>query len=218
MLLPYRNAKKVRGYEEAAKAAGIEPISVLAEGTIRFEDAGGLFLIGGSDVNSKRYGEPPVPETDTPDDPRDQVEFNLIAEAIERDLPIFAICRGLQMLNVFHGGSLIQHLPNCQHHDPDPSDSNTAAPAHKIAIESGTLLSDIAGESSWEVNSRHHQAVKELGRHLIVSARDPEDGTIEALERPDRHFVVAVQWHPEDQVRADSKQLKLFQRFAHALR
>src|SRR5581483_4982268 len=142
--------------------------------------------------------------------------LDLIHQALETDVPIFAICRGLQILNVYHGGTLIQHLAFGQRHDPEPDDK--AAPVHEVTIEPGSLLSEIAGTTEWCVNSRHHQAVDKIGKGLRASARDVEDGTVEGLERPDKRFVIAVQWHPEDQISRDRGQLKLFARFADACR
>lgn len=217
VLLPYRNAKKVVAYCQAAQAAGIDLVTVLANGSIKLDDVAGLMLMGGTDVNPRCYGEEAVPETDAPDVERDRVELDLIHQALEKYLPLFAICRGLQILNVYHGGDLVQHLPNHPHHDPDPDDRDTSASVHEIEIERGSLLAQIAGSSCWKVNSRHHQAVKRVGAGLVTSARSIGDGTVEALERRDRTFVLGVQWHPEDQVFAHPNQLKLFQRFASAL-
>ncbi len=194
----------------------MEPVPVLTSGSISLNDFAGLLLIGGTDVNPRRYGESPQPETDEPDDERDEVELEIIDQAIGTDLPILAICRGLQILNVYHGGTLIQHVSSVQRHDPDTPDK--AVPAHEVVIEPGSLLADIAGTTTWQVNSRHHQVAKEIGPGLRVSARDSQDATVEGLERPDKKFVVAVQWHPEDQVRRYPEQLKLFQRFADACR
>ncbi len=216
VLLPYRHAKKVGPYEEAARAGGVEVLPVLTWGKVSMDGFAGLLLMGGTDVNPRRYGERAQPETEPPDDERDEIELRLIAEAIEKDLPIFAICRGLQILNVYHGGTLIQHLAATERHaarGPDPG-----APVHDVGIEPGSLLSGIAGADCWRVNSRHHQAADKIGAELRVSARDSADGTVEALERADRRFVLAVQWHPEDQALGDSEQLKLFTRFAEAVR
>lgn len=214
VLLPYRNGKKLAAYERAVRAAGLEAVPVLASGAIPLNNVAGLVLLGGTDVNPARYGEQAQPETEQPDDERDAIELALIDEAMRNDLPILAICRGLQILNVYHGGTLIQHLASMARHDPKIEDKS--APAHEISIAKDSLLARIAGDLEWQVNSRHHQAADEIGTGLQISARDPEDGTVEALERPDRQFVVAVQWHPEDQVLAHPEQLKLFQRFAEA--
>ncbi len=205
----------MRPYEGAVRAAGLDPFSVLASGAVSLSGASGLLLAGGSDVNPVRYGEQAHPETDPPDDERDEVELELIEEAIKDDVPILAICRGLQILNVYHGGTLIQHLASTRH---DAEMEKKATPAHEVAIDPQSLLGKIAGAERWRVNSRHHQAVDRLGAGLRISAVDAEDQTIEGVERPDRTFVVAVQWHPEDQVTEYTEQLKLFRGFADACR
>jgi putative glutamine amidotransferase len=213
VLIPFRHASKVQAYQKAVCAAGLEAVPVLTSDTVSLDGFGGLLLMGGTDVNPARYGKPTQPETEQSDDERDAIELELIDEAIRKDLPLFAICRGLQILNVYHGGTLIQHLSDLAQHDPEIEDK--AAPAHEISIAPDTLLAQITGAERWKVNSRHHQAADTIGAGLRVSAR-ADDGTIEGLERADKNFVVAVQWHPEDQVVGDPEQLKLFRRFAEA--
>jgi putative glutamine amidotransferase len=180
------------------------------------DDFGGLLLTGGPDVDPALYGAARHPETEEPDRERDDAEMELVREALDADVPLLAICRGLQLLNVFHGGDLMQHLDTTEHHRQPEGDR--AAPVHNILIEPGSLLHAIAGAREWHVNSRHHQGVRNLGRGLRVSAIDPEDGLIEAVERPDKRFVLAVQWHPENQAMVDAEQLRIFQRFGEALR
>jgi putative glutamine amidotransferase len=212
----YRDLDETGPYEQALRDAGVEPELVLAGTSASLDDAAGVVLLGGSDVNPALYGEERGPETDQPDDERDRAEYALIAAALERDLPLLAICRGLQILNVQQGGTLVQHLvPGDRHLYRTP---DRAEPAHPVAVEPGTLLAAVAaGRPTLEVNSRHHQAIGKLGHGLIVSGRDPEDGIIEAIERPDRRFVLAVQWHPEDQSRAYAEQARLFSVFSSAL-
>jgi putative glutamine amidotransferase len=196
-----------RPYEEALRGAGVEPVF----GTALDDVLSGLMLMGGNDVNPSLYGEPRHSETQPADDPRDALECSLIAQALDQNLPILAICRGLQILNVQHGGSLIQHL--------EPVEKHKQKLTHKVEIMPGTRLACIGGSHlEWEVNSRHHQAIGRLGDGLIVSARDPEDGVIEAVERPDKRFVVAVQWHPENQIcDKGAYASKLFAAFAASL-
>jgi putative glutamine amidotransferase len=214
VLIPFRHPTKVKAYEDAVRAGGMEPVAAFVGEPVSLDDAAGLLLMGGTDVNPKRYGEAAQPETDAPDDARDEVELDLIQAALERDMPILAICRGLQILNVYHGGTLTQHLGS-EKHDPEKNDHSGRA--HDVQFLAGSRLGEIAGVDAWQVNSRHHQAVAKIGSGLDVSARDPEDGTIEGLERRDKRFVVAVQWHPEDQIVRHPEQLKLFLNFAGAL-
>lgn len=211
----YRDIEENAPYEQALRDAGIEPRLILAGTPTSLDGAGGLVLLGGSDLNPALYGEQRRPETDEPDYERDHSELALIAEALERDLPLLAICRGLQILNVQQGGTLVQHLVPGERHlhrTPDKAEA-----AHPVEVAPGTLLARIAGAPKMDVNSRHHQAIGKLGQGLIVSARDPEDGLIEAIERPDRRFVLAVQWHPENQSRAFAEQARMFSAFADAL-
>lgn len=215
VLIPFRHPKKLKPYLDAISAAGIEPVPADVAAPVKLASVDGLLLMGGTDVNPRRYGASAQPETDEPDDARDQAELDLIEVAITKDIPLFAICRGLQILNVFHGGTLLQHLPSAARHDPSTEDKG--APAHEISIERESILRQIAETAKWQVNSRHHQAAEKVGDGLRSVARDAEDNVIEALERGDKRFVLAVQWHPEDQIARDPGQLKLFQRFAEAL-
>lgn len=212
VLIPYRDEGKVTPYVEAVRSGGAQPVPVLVNPDVRLDGFAGLLLTGGTDVNPRLYGQSAQPETDQPDDERDEVEFALIREAIGKDLPLFAICRGMQILNVYHGGTLVQHLPGGAHRKTQ----NKAEPVHDITIEPDTLLREIAGVDLWRVNSRHHQVLDQPGTGLLISARGREDGIMEALEQPDKRFVLAVQWHPEDQIGLCPEQLRLFQRFADA--
>lgn len=173
------------------------------------EGAEGLLLLGGDDVDPARYGESPHVKTIQAEAGRDAFEIALIRRVVETDLPLLAICRGLQVLNVALGGTLIQDIPT-QHPGPighalDPRVKTTLPPevwkarvAHSVAIVPGSRLAALLPETrAREVNSRHHQAVKVLADGLIVSASAP-DGIIEALERPASTFLLGVQWHPEN--------------------
>jgi putative glutamine amidotransferase len=199
-------------YTDALRRVGVE--AVFGES---LNGVSGLMLMGGTDVNPARYGEQPYPETEEPDDERDRREAALIAEALERDLPILAICRGMQILNVQHGGTLLQRFETVQRHRELPKDKSLNA--HSIEIMPGRELARIAGpELRREVNSRHHQSIARVGEGLVVSARDPRDGVIEAIERADRRFVVGVQWHPENQIAVkDGIARRLFDAFSAAL-
>lgn len=213
--LTFRYAHKAEPYAEALRQAGIEPVLVSPDDRRGLGGLSGLVLSGGTDLNPARYGAAPVAGNEPPDDERDAMEAGLLAEALAADLPILAICRGLQLFNVEHGGTLIQNLDNCEVHvvrDDDP-----ARAVHEIRVEPDSRLAAILGEGVHGVNSRHHQAAGRVGAGLRVTARSTPDGVIEALERVDRRFALAVQWHPEDQARRDAAQRKLFLAFAEAL-
>jgi putative glutamine amidotransferase len=215
VLVIYRESDKVAPYRDALLAAGVNPVLRDTSAPLSLDGFSGLVLTGGPDVDPALYGETRHSETDPPDRERDAVEAALLKDALARDLPMLAICRGLQILNVCQGGTLIQHLDSSQRHQR--TGGRRDRPAHDVRIHPGTLLARIAGADSWQVNSRHHQAVKTVASDLRVSAVDSDDGTIEALEHPEKRFVLAVQWHPEDQALHDRRQLEIFRSFGAAV-
>jgi len=179
VLVVYRKLSAVEPYAKALENAGLQPILEEARAGLKIGQCSGLLLTGGTDVDPALYGESAAPATDVPDKERDAVEGALIDEALARDVPVLAICRGMQILNVHLGGSLIQHLPTAERHVRRTSDRGL--PAHRVIIEPGTMLAGIAKKESWEVNSRHHQAVARLGKGLRICVKDAKDGTIKAL-------------------------------------
>ena len=165
----------------------------------------GLLLTGGDDVASVRYGETPHPTIEVEPE-RDEFELSLVAAARARDLPIFGICRGVQVLNVAYGGTLVQDIPSqvpgALTHSLDVPPNEPYSLAHEVWLDKDTLLAKLMGErlsdtDACEVNSRHHQAVKQVAPGLVVSATAP-DGVIEAIEDPAARFCLGVQWHPEN--------------------
>ena len=119
VLIPFRNGKKVIPYAQAVRAGGAEPVTASVDDQLSLDGFAGLLLMGGSDVNPVRFGAERRKETDEADDQRDETELALIKDALDRDLPLFGICRGLQILNVYHGGTLVQHLEATARHDPE---------------------------------------------------------------------------------------------------
>jgi putative glutamine amidotransferase len=210
----FGKADRAVPYELALKEAGIESVPNPAS----LEGLDGLLLTGGSDVNPARYGHQRAGESEAPDDARDELEMRLLQEALAADLPVLAICRGLQLFNVFHGGTLIQHLASADVHRVKARDAEPGKhpSAHRIWVAPGTRLAKIVGAGGHNVNSRHHQAVDNLGKGPVVSAI-AADGVIEALELPDAAFAVAVQWHPEDRIAVSAGDRKLFDAFAAAM-
>jgi putative glutamine amidotransferase len=204
----YREAGKVIPYEKALREVGIEPVLIHPGDSQPIEELDGLLLTGGTDVNSKLYRQEPNDASDQPDDERDALEQRLLESALDRDLPVLAICRGMQLFNIVHGGTIEQHVEG--HRQPG------VAAAHPIGVETGTRLAQAIGPGTHLVNSRHHQIVDQTGRGLRVSARS-EEGYPEALEREDKKFAVAVQWHPEDLVDKQEEAKRLFQAFADSL-
>jgi putative glutamine amidotransferase len=163
----------------------------------------GLIVAGGPDVDPARYGAPPGPATQPPHRGRDAAEAHLLAAAAELALPVLGICRGLQVMNVARGGTLLQHLPDVVGTDVHcPAPAPAPAPArygrHDVQVVPGTRLAAALapGGPTVSVPTYHHQAVDVPGEGLVVTAHAP-DGVIEALEDPALPFWVGVQWHPE---------------------
>jgi putative glutamine amidotransferase len=191
-----------RDYLRSIEAAGGLPL-VLAPGKPSdapelLDRLQGLVLTGGSDVDPGLYGQPPHPRLGTVFRDRDEFELALVHEALDRDLPMLGICRGHQVLNVATGGTLIQDIPSDVSggavHD---SERERWQRSHEVRILAGTRLRALLGADTVEVNSFHHQAVKDLGRGLRVSALSAEDSIVEGIEAEAGRFVVGVQWHPE---------------------
>lgn len=159
----------------------------------------GLMLSGGTDVDPKIFGEVPHTALGRVDGPRDPFEITLAREAVRRDMPVLGICRGLQVLNVALGGTLIQDIPSdvpgAALHE---AGENRVEIAHEVEVMPGSKLAELLSTTRVGVNSFHHQAAKRIGLGLIVSATSPADDLVEGLEMRDRAFVVAVQWHPEN--------------------
>lgn len=155
----------------------------------------GLVITGGKDVDPASYGQQPHPATDEPGPDRDAWEFALLGEALQRKLPVLGICRGAQVLNVALGGTLHQHLPDVIGHSGHRA-GNAVFTTLAVRTVPGTRLAALIGDSA-NIKCYHHQAIAELGEHLVVSAFDA-DGVVEAIELPGDGFVVAVQWHPEE--------------------
>jgi len=154
----------------------------------------GIVFSGGADVDPARYGAQPHPETDSPQTRRDVGELALLRAALERDIPVLAICRGFQLLNVARGGDLVQHLPEQVGNDVHKQVPGEFA-IHPVEVKEGTRLAAIVGACS-DVTSHHHQALGRVGDGLVETAW-AADGTLEGVEDPTMRFAVGVQWHPE---------------------
>jgi putative glutamine amidotransferase len=184
---------------QAGAAAVVVPADPLVtEDPDRFLDlAHGLLLIGGPDIDPAHYRQRPHRKTEVGDPDRDRAELALARRAVERDLPVLAVCRGMQVLNVALGGTLVQHLPDVVgHHAHRPL---RAAPSHEpnVRLAPGSLAARAAGEERHHGRSNHHQGVDRLGAGLVASGWALADGTPVAVEAPERTWVLGVQWHPE---------------------
>ncbi|QNO36978.1 gamma-glutamyl-gamma-aminobutyrate hydrolase family protein [Protaetiibacter sp. SSC-01] len=163
----------------------------------------GLIITGGKDVDPARYGQEPHPTTDEPRRDRDAWEDALLSGAIAQGVPFLGICRGLQVLNVTRGGSLIQHLPDVVGSNRYNAGGGVFT-VNEVGIDAGSRLAELVREETIGVKSYHHQAVDELGDGLVVTARS-DDGVVQAVELPDHPFGVAVQWHPEEDAVEDAR-------------
>lgn len=157
-----------------------------------------LVLAGGSDVDPAAYGAERHPETIGTNPGRDAFEIALAQRAIERDMPFLGICRGMQVLNVARGGSLLQHLPESHGHEDHRRNPGSFEGAdHQVRLTAGSLAAKAAGEESHRTLSHHHQAVDAVGEGLVVTGLSELDDLPEAVELPGARFVLGVQWHPE---------------------
>jgi putative glutamine amidotransferase len=209
----------VRSVEQAGSVPVVLPPVSPGDVPVLLDRLDGVLLSGGVDVDPVLYGQAPHPRLGRVNRRRDEFELALTREALRRDVPILAICRGHQVLNVATGGTLVQDVPSIveravEHDGPGPRWRR----AHRVEVTAPSRLREILGQDALDVNSIHHQAVDRIGEGLAVSARCPEDGVVEGLEMPGRRFVVSVQWHPESfWNRPDSFQ-SLFDAHAEACR
>ncbi len=193
-----------RSYVEAVQHAGAL-VLMLPPDEVLLEDPGealdlldGLVLAGGADIDPASYGARAHPETLDTVPERDRFEIALVRAAIERDLPVLGICRGMQLINVAYGGTLLQHLPErFGHHEHLRVPGTFDGADHDVDLDEGTLAARAAGETHHATKSHHHQGVDRLGEGLQISGSSSMDGLPEALEMPGKRFVLGVQWHPE---------------------
>jgi putative glutamine amidotransferase len=198
--------RKMEDYLESVRRAGGEPIEVVvgAEDPEKLlSRVDGLMLTGGGDVDPALYGETANATFTAAEDGRDAFEIALARAAVKRGIPFLAICRGMQVLNVAMGGTLVQDIPSqvtgaLEHSVPQPRFHI----AHEVWVSKGSRLATLLADhmedgETCHVNSRHHQSVKRVAAGFEVTATSP-DGVIEAMEKPDAAYCVAVQWHPEN--------------------
>ena len=205
-LIAIAQSRRMADYVESVKRAGGEPVEV-STGVEKPEHilarVDGLVLTGGADVDPELYGEAPHATFESAEAGRDAFEIALSRAAVNSGMPVLAICRGMQVLNVAMGGTLFQDSPSqvsgaLQHSLPEPR----FAIAHEVWVARGTQLSSLLADhmedgETCHVNSRHHQAVKIAAPGFDVTATSP-DGVVEAMEKEGAPFCIAVQWHPEN--------------------
>ncbi len=215
----YTNA----AYIHAVQQAGGVPVLLPAQLTSAARDAlwsrlDALVLTGGGDIDPARYGQSPHPTVYEVSAPRDDLELDLTRRALDEGVPMLAICRGIQVLNVALGGTLVQDIPSAtgsliQHSQKD----KRHVPTHPVKIETGSRLAEILGSVALEVNTLHHQSIDVPGDGVRVVAHSP-DGIVEGAEVPAHPFSVAVQWHPEELVVHDAAARNLFRAVVDAAR
>lgn len=220
---PSRLDYVVNEYTRALEASGGVPVGVPVVGSEEtvaaiLDHADGLLLTGGPDITPSVYGRETEPGLGQLDHQLDLMELAAARLALDRGLPVFGICRGIQMLAAAGGGSLYQDLPSqvegALQHAPGV---DKAVLTHQVNIEPSSRLEGIIGPGPIWVNGKHHQAVRELPQGFVVSAT-ASDGVIEAIERPDGPFALGVQWHPEGTFAGDEPSRRLFQAFVEACR
>lgn len=211
-------------YEKAVEMAGGEPVKIpldqpLSLVTDLIETCDGVLLPGSrADVEPSKYAAQRDPKTAESDLPRDAVDELLLKDAYEHRKPVLGICYGLQSLNVYRQGSLVQHIESAVNHEA----GRKVPIAHEVVVEKESLLGRIVRDGNGDgapvpVNSSHHQSADAIGKGLRVSARCPDDGVIEAIEGTDpEHFVLAVQWHPERSVDQDAPSRDIFRALVEA--
>ena len=185
-------------YVSAIESAGGRPLLVppSEDGIDETLDAvDGLLFSGGSDIDPAEYGHDAHPETNGVRPERDRGELALLTAALERDMPVLAVCRGSQVLNVARGGDLVQHLPETVGHEKHKHTPGVFAD-HEVDVKPDTRLGSLLGDRA-PVKSHHHQGFGRVGEGLVEAAW-AEDGTLEALEDPGKRFAVGVLWHPEE--------------------
>jgi putative glutamine amidotransferase len=180
----------------------VEPDDLLAQ-------VDGLLLAGGADVDPASYGAEPEPETTRTCPPRDAFEIALARRALELDMPLLGICRGMQLMNVAAGGTLVQHVD----HEPLHRRKLGAFGDHDVELEPGSLAARAVGAERSAVKSHHHQGIGRLADGFVVTGHSPGDGLAEAMEEPSRRFALGVLWHPE----ADEAS-RVIEAFVHEVR
>ncbi len=212
-----------QSYLRALEQTGIASVLIPATSNVEMiknisERIDGLVLVGGRDIDPKRYGEVPLPKLSPVDRQRDDLEFTITSLCLSAHIPILGICRGIQTLNICAGGTLWQDIatqvPNTIKHDYYPNYPRNKL-SHSVQIEKDSRLAEIFRDLRLNVNSLHHQGIKKIGNGFRVTAIST-DGIIEGIEWIGKGWVVGVQWHPEELINDDIHMKSLFEAFASA--
>ena len=215
-------AKLAAGYVDAVIAAGGFPLIIPPMKKEHFGDLDlylnqctGVIITGGQDLDPRKYGQPTSQQVRPMPARREDSDRYVLSKVVERKMPVFGIGVGMQLINVFTGGTLYLHLPFDNPKAMPHNDPSGGVHRHMVLLEPNTMLDDIYGGGEIRVNSTHHQAVNQLGKRLRVAAKAP-DGVIEAIESTDPNwFCLGVQWHPECDTAA-KLDMQLFENFVMA--
>jgi putative glutamine amidotransferase len=193
-----------RSYIDAVQREGGIALMLPPDGRVEEEPDGildlidGLILAGGADIDPASYGEEPHPETRGTVPERDRFELALARRALERDIPLLGVCRGMQLMNIATGGTLLQHLPESHgHHEHRRNPGTFQGADHDVRLQDGSLAARAAGEAVHQTKSHHHQGIDRIGEGFEITGWSVIDDLPEAFEAPDRRFALGVQWHPE---------------------
>lgn len=201
-------------YVEGITNCGGIPICIPLESEEIVDSIDGLLLTGGFDIDPKYYNENAHPQLGVVTARRDEAEMQLVKKCLDKNIPIFGICRGIQLLNVYFGGTLYQHI-DAQYSTniPHQQKEGRTVATHKVTVEKESKLYSIVQKECFQVNSMHHQGIRKLGKNLKAVAKS-EDGLIEAIELENYPYCIAVQWHPEELLKVgDTFSKKMFQSF-----
>lgn len=207
-----RNRKKSQPYLAALRSVGLLPVPIQVPSPVHADDFDGVILMGGRDIDPARYGQTQGEFTEAPDTQRDDFEIGFAIQALESRLPIMAICRGMQLINVVRGGSLIQHLPRAQ--------VEQESQPRKTRVLLDRLLKSVVQDEVLDINPRHHQGIGDLGEGVVPVSR-AEDYVIEAVELEGYPAFLGIGWHPEDRALgscANKADKALFEWFAGVVR
>lgn len=206
-------------YSQSIQEAGGIPVAIAPLDSKEYLDdiidkLDGLVLTGGGDVDPIHYGEAHKKNLGRIEVRRDALEMHLLERALEKGIPVLGICRGLQLINVYFGGTLIQDIPTEYKTELNHSAlcASKSSFVHKVKLKGKSVIADCFGEGSVYVNSLHHQMINQLGKGLVAVAHS-EDGIIEAIELKNNPKVFAVQWHPEMMAMKHSQQMSIFDKF-----